>query len=866
MKKLTNSGVMVIVLLFSAITMAQSTIKGTIFEAGTNVPLPGANVIEKGTSNGVITDFDGNFSITTKENTGDLTITFVGYTTKTISFSGDTTLGKIEMESSQVGLEEIQIFASLAVDRKTPVAVSTIRQEEIAQKLGNQEFVEILKSTPGVFTTRGSGGFGDGEITLRGFNSENVAVVINGIPVNDFLDGRVFWSNWAGIGNVTKFTQTQRGLGASKLAVPSIGGTVNIITETTNTNKGGVFSYGLGNDGYNKYALKLSTGLSNGFSATIYADRTFGDGYVDGTPFDAFTYFAGISKKFNAQHKLVFTATGAPQRHGTRFERLTLQQTGQSPSGIRTNADFGIRNGEVFSLSENYFHKPLMGLSHYWDIDESSKLATSLYYSSGIGGIIFDQGDGLDSSSSALVNNSLRLGDYGPVDVDQVVRNNGSNRISESYLTASINKHYWYGLLSNYNKELTDVLDLSVGLDVKYGEYERFREIDDLLGGEFAEVDNGNINNPQNQLRTGDKFLFHNKTFLRIGGGFGQLEYDEEDISAFVAANISQTEYQREDLFLKIPNDPNRKTDWISFTNFGAKTGANYRFDSYHNAFFNIGYFERAPFPNAIWPTNDNDATNTDAENQKIFSVELGYGLRTEKLAVNVNLYNTKWSDRTETRNRTEQVQLEGGEIEDQQVFDNIRGIDALHQGIEVDFDYRPFNFINLKGFISLGNWVWLDDVDVVRLDENQIVQDEFRVLITDLPVGRSAQTTAGLNLRVDISPETSFFIDYNFYDRYFADFDPSDRVLSQEDLNNQERIDALRRDPYEVPNYHLFDASFRHNFKISDLDATVSARMYNVFNQLYITRADDNGGSAAGAEVFFGPGRTFSVSTTIRF
>ena len=861
-----NHLLIAVVCLFSTVVMAQSTISGTVIEKGSALPLPGANVVEKGTSNGVTSDFDGNFTITTQTSAGEIVITYVGYTTKTIAFNADATLGNIELESSQVGLDEVQIIASVAVDRKTPVAVSTIKQQEIVQKLGNQEFVEVLKSTPGVFTTRGSGGFGDGEITMRGFNSENVAVVINGIPVNDFLDGRVFWSNWAGIGNVTKFTQTQRGLGASKLAVPSIGGTVNIITETTNTNKGGAFSYGLGNDGYNKFALKLSTGLSNGFAATVYADRTYGDGYVNGTPFDAFTYFAGITKKFNDNHKLIFTATGAPQRHGTRFERLTLQQTKQSPNGIRTNADYGIRNGEIFSISENFFHKPIMGLSHYWNINGDSKLSTSLYYSSGTGGITFDQGDGLDSSSSGLVNNSLRLGDYGPVDVDQVVRNNGMNRISTSYLISSINKHNWYGVLSNYNKTINDELDLTLGLDVKYGQYERFREIADLLGGEFVEQDNGNINNPNNQLRTGDKFLFHNKSFVRIGGGFAQLEYDKDNISAFVAGNLSQTGYQREDLFLKTPNDDNRKTDWINFTGFGAKTGANYRLDDYNNVFFNIGYFERAPFPNAIWPTNDNDATNTEAENQKIFSMELGYGLRTDKLAVNVNLYNTKWSDRTETRTRTEQVQVPGGGTEDQQVFDNITGINALHQGIEVDFEYRPFTFLNLKGFVSLGNWVWLDDVDVIRLDENQVVQDEFRVLVSDLPVGRSAQTTAGLNLRVDITPETSFYFDYNYYDRYYADFDPSDRVLSQDDLNNQERIDQLRKDPYEVPNYHLFDASLRHNFKISSLDASISARVYNVFNELYITRADDNGGTASGAEVFFGPGRTFSVSTIIRF
>ncbi len=75
-------------------------------------------------------------------------------------------LGIIKLESSQVGLEEIQIIASVAVDRKTPVAVSTIKAADIELKLGTQEFPEILKSTPGVYATKTGGGFGDGKIRL----------------------------------------------------------------------------------------------------------------------------------------------------------------------------------------------------------------------------------------------------------------------------------------------------------------------------------------------------------------------------------------------------------------------------------------------------------------------------------------------------------------------------------------------------------------------------------------------------------------------------------------------------------------------------------------------------------------------------
>lgn len=120
----------------------------------------------------------------------------------------------------------------VARDRQTPVAVSTIKATEIQEKLGSQEFPEILKSTPSVYTTKQGGGFGDSRINIRGFDQRNTAVMINGMPINDMENGWVYWSNWAGLSDVTSAMQVQRGLGSSKLAISSVGGTINVITKS----------------------------------------------------------------------------------------------------------------------------------------------------------------------------------------------------------------------------------------------------------------------------------------------------------------------------------------------------------------------------------------------------------------------------------------------------------------------------------------------------------------------------------------------------------------------------------------------------------------------------------------------------------
>jgi len=856
MKRTTHFLMFAVALLFSAIGIAQSTISGTVLEVGSNIPLPGANVIEKGTTNGVTADFDGNFTITTKASAGEIIITYIGYNSKTISFSANAKLGNIVLESSQVGLEEVQIIASVAVDRKTPVAVSTIRKEEIQLKLGNQEFPEILKSTPGIFVTRNGGGFGDAEVTMRGFNSENVAVLINGIPVNDMENGRVFWSNWASLGTVTSSVQTQRGLGAAKIAVPSIGGTINTITESTDSEKGGFVGFDVGNDGYTRYGAKVSTGLQdNGFAVTAYADRTVGDAtYADGTNFTAISYFLNVSYKLNDAHKFALNVFGAKQRHGQRQNRSLINDYRTSERGTRYNPDWGFKNGQITNIEDNFYHKPLASLNHYWRINDNSRLSTSLYGSTGTGG-----GGGIAGTNSDKFSDpNYKIGDFGPVDIDRIVDENiasGANG-STALLRASRNDHVWVGAISVFNTKLTDHIDLNIGADYRYYVGEHFQEVTDLLGGQYH-LDNRDVNNPNRATQVGDKISYHDKGYHSYIGGFGQVEYNDEKFSAFVAANFNNSSYKREDFFNKLDSDPNQLTDAQSFNGYGGKLGANYRFDSMHNLFFNTGYFERAPFLDDVWLNFSNDDLNEGIQNQKITSFELGYGLRTEKLSANLNVYHTIWKNKTET--------IDQG-TGDRLITANLNGLEALHQGVEFDFEFRPLEFLTLTGMISFGDWNWnnnITDVNFFDIDREIVLESDgvtprtTDIYLKGIPVGRSAQTTSALGIKLDLSSKTSFSFDYNYYDRYYADFD----------LQSRNDVKTLDTKPWKVPSYFLSDIILSHNFEFGDFNASITGRINNLFDEEFINRADDGiTSSASDAFVFFGQGRTFSISTKINF
>ena len=825
----------------TAAVFGQTKITGKVVDE-TNQPLPSASIIVKGTQNGTSSDFDGNFTLNAKSNSGVIVISFVGYTNKEVSFSSSkSNLGTIQLSEDSSVLDEIVVTAtSFAIDRKTPVAVSTIKSADIERKLGTQEFPEILKSTPGVYATKSGGGFGDSRINLRGFNSENVAVLINGVPVNDMENGRVYWSNWAGLSDVTAAMQVQRGLGASKVAVPSIGGTINIVSKSTDINKGGSVTMTHANDGYKKVGATVSTGLmDNGFAATVSLAKVSGDGYVDGTQFDGINYFVNFSKELNDNHKLSFTTFGAPQRHGQRQNRSTISTYRNAQSGNRFNPDWGYKNGKVTHIEDNFYHKSQSSLNHYWTINENTNLSTAVYVSFGTGG-----GGGTAGTNRDLF--KVRLGGNDqPVDLDNIVTINKGNGAlgSEAILRASRNDHEWYGMLSTFKTKLSDNFDFVAGLDLRSYTGKHFREVTDLLGGQYF-FDNSDVNNPNAALKVGDKYSYHNDGEVGWQGFFTQLEYDSENISAFVSVSGSNTSYKRVDYFQYTPG--NQATDKYNFFGYGVKGGVNYRLNEVHNVFANVGYFEKAAGFDSVFQQFDNDHINADAENQKIFSIELGYGIRTENLKVNLNAYRTEWNDRTFTRS----IQGQNGSAD---FIANLLGVNALHQGLEFDFTYRFSDNLTFTGMASKGDWKWNNDLTNVPIfDENQVQVETVNLPIKGLRVSDAAQTTAALGLNYKFWDKTSFTLDYNFFADMYAQVNVLDYIGAT----------SKPSDTWKAPDYHLFDMSLRHGLKIGDFDTTLTARVNNVFNTEYISDALD----AADPLVWFGQGRTFSLSAKIKF
>lgn len=399
----------------STFAFAQTTVRGQLVDSETSEPLVGAAIMVEGTTQGTVTDIDGYFTQSVASGS-TLIFKYVGYKDlkkKMTQKGASVDLGVIQMQPDAVMLADVTITSSVAVARKTPVAVSTVSPVFIEEKLGTQEFPEVLKATPGVYVTKDGGGFGDAQTRIRGFESDNVAMMINGVPMNGMENQKVYWSNWAGLSDVTSSMQVQRGLGASKVASPAVGGSINIITKSTDAKKGGFVSYATGNDGFNKILFSVSSGLTkDGWAFTILAGKDWRDGYIQGTQSEGYNYFASVAKRFNDNHQLTLTAFGAPQWHYQRSNYNALSIKGWQDvkkymgdkSPYRYNATFGYRKGQVYNSNRNAYHKPQISLNHLWQIDHKSSLSTALYASIG-------RGDGYSGtgSTSAYRNNGTVL-------------------------------------------------------------------------------------------------------------------------------------------------------------------------------------------------------------------------------------------------------------------------------------------------------------------------------------------------------------------------------------------------------------------------------------------------------------------------
>lgn len=895
--------------LIASISMAiGGTVKGVIKDAESKSPLIGANVVLIGTSQGSTTDQDGAFVILNVPN-GEykVEVSYLGYQAYEQLLKVGAEEATLDVELTPVSIigEAINVVASRAKFRETPVAFTNVDKENITKQLGSRDIPMVLNDTPGIYATETGGGAGDARINVRGFDQRNTAVLINGVPVNDMENGWVYWSNWDGLGDVTSSIQVQRGLGASNLAISSVGGTLNIITDAAAAKAGVKYKQEFGSATFLKETITANTGLmNNGLAISATAVRKTGNGVVDQTWTDAWAYFGAISYTVSKNHRFDLFAIGAPQRHGQRLftQRIstldadyarkvfendnlpeeTIAALASAPDRGRnfnpnwgpifdfdpadlqefyngSTHDFSDRsvyldgekvdgNARVIMERENYYHKPQINLNWYWNLSSNALLTNVLYYSRGKGG-----GTGPYGARTS----SIRGGQFdGQIDYQAVYDHNKTNidptysdteTRATSIIRNSVNQHFWYGWLSTAEIRLSKQVKATTGIDARYYKGEHWREVRNLLGGDYY-IDNSDANQTSAVKRLGDKVNYDNDGLTRWLGGFLQLEGKKDNVTGFITGSVSTTGYKRVDRFLPRENGKTAETGWESFLGGTAKAGANVNLSSALNLYSNVGFISKAPIFDAVY--NFDNSLFNPTFNEKIYALEVGSGYRTGRSTTNVNFYYTRWNNRSWPTQTTNQATNET-------FYFLLRGINARHAGVEIDWLFQPIKYLDLHAMASIGEWKWLNDVTTSFAPESDpsFVTD-FNVFTKGLNVGDAAQKT--FSVAATIYPVKGAYINgtYRTFGDYFANFDPTRRTNAND-----------RTQPWRIPNYSLVDlhAGYTLPFDLNRVKLQLVGHVFNLLNTTYITDAvDGSDHTAASANVYLGLERRFNFGLNL--
>ncbi|MCB2219334.1 MAG: TonB-dependent receptor [Bacteroidetes bacterium] len=861
MKKiLRNFSILAMLILLGQMTMAQSGIKGVIKDSQTRETLIGANVVIDGTTEGTSTDLNGRFKLDKAPGDYTINITYTGYDPMvkqvTVSSGQYTDMGTIELEASAIGLAGVAIVADRARERETPVAFSNLNRQEIQQQLGNQDIPLVMNTTPNVYSTMQGGGAGDARINVRGFDQSNVAIMLNGVPVNDMENGWVYWSNWDGVGDATSSIQMQRGLSAVNLATPSVGGTMNVITNPAEQKAGLMYKQEFGSGSFAKSTVMGHTGLMNGkWAMSAGGVRKTGQGIIDKTWTDAWAYYFGASYNINSKNRLELYAMGAPQKHGQNLYKQNiaaysheyakefdgwpqgaLEKFPESISGRLYNENWGEvshkytgkqywndkerdrYNPHYINERENYYHKPLVNLNWFSQFNEKLSLFTTAYYSGGKGG-----GSGTYGSMKWDYSGPSRM-----VDWDATIENNTQSDTAFGVLRNSTNNQWTLGLISKLRWNISEKVKASFGIDGRTAEIAHFREIRDMLGGKFLVFDGNEFDSPsQYNKMLGDRIDYDFTNTVNWIGGYGQAEYNYGNVTFYGMAGYSMIKYTYTNHFRKAEGSNDEltaETDWIG--GYQAKGGFSYRFTETLSAFANAGYVSKVPIFDAV--INDRDGTvATDPENEKFTSFELGgtHKSLNNQFIVTLNGYYTTWTDRTNSIG----VQLEDGS----EGFVFLTGMAQQHYGLELEGEYKPFDVLGFNFAGSLNKWTYTEDVTGTYKDyANPDSEETYNYYVKDLRVGDAPQTQFILGVTVYPMKGLRAQLLGKHYADHYAFWDPFTRT----DETDKEQV-------WKTPAYTVFDlhASYDLPLRTDEVGVQVFVHVFNLFDEIFIQDAVDN-------------------------
>ena len=889
-------GALVGIIMISGALFGQGTISGSVSDADGNA-LPGANVVVEGTTLGAAATLSGGYSINVPDGSYTVTASVVGYKSSSASVrvSGSNASANFTLESASVALGGVEVLAE-RVDNTSAIPFNEYTKAEIDFRLGGRGLPKALSTLPNVYVENG-GGWDDENVYVRGFDDRYTSYLINGVPMNDMENGNLYFSNWSVLADVASVVQVQRGAGSVNLATPSLGGVVNFMSAPASTEPGVVVKQEAGEHQYSKTAVTVNTGLlmDGKLAMMMSASRRTADKlFAVGTYSDAWSYYFNASYSVNNDNRLEFIALGSPQFHGQNFwnnrisnysHELALEM-GVAEEDLRT--EYGLdynpradyletpytgkravaswvpfdgwnykvrdqRSTTMINERNNYFHKPIVQLNWYANLDDSTTMATSFYYSGGEGG-------GSGSAGSILWGDGYR-------DYDATIARNmsdaqwkdGYGYESRGVLRGSRNNQYTYGIMSKMEKEMSDTVSMTLGLDMRTAKVEHYRQVYDLLGGDFFyNTSNPNWSEEQRHRTLGDKLYYDNTNTVDWLGGYVQANYDDgAGTNAFAMFGATTASYTAQDHFTL----DNLKIEADAELGYQMKVGGSRALNDTWQLFGNVSYSAMTPSLDKLID-DVNMIKNEGFENETATWFDVGTRFKSlnGQWAGSMNYYYALWSDRAQSGTSED---LNGVES-----FFSITGLSELHQGLEYSIAYQPIPVLRLDIRGHESDWRFTEDLSYTwnEIEGDGTSSETFDLYVKDVMISGAPQSqtvlmVTGFFNRLKASVEAESFA--RQYPRWGYDGAIQDLAFLLGEGN------TFADDAYETERKTIYNLQLSYGTEIMDKDVTFNYSVFNMTDELYIgdfVDAYDGSGDVANLRVRMGAPKQFNFGVTINY
>ncbi|MBK86479.1 MAG: TonB-dependent receptor [Flavobacteriaceae bacterium] len=896
----------------------QASVKGVVKDMLTSKPVDQVLVQLEGTALSTLTNDEGEFIFSLDIPTGEQVLLL----SKNSYFNL-----RIPITINQEALNFPNILLEVD-DSNDELFTITLSDDELNDDSSGADNISgLLSASQDIFQRAAAFEFSSSFFRVRGLNTDNGTVLMNGIEMNKIFDGRPQWSNWGGLNDVLRSQELSTGLAPSSYNFGGLLGSTNINLRASNYRSGGRITYSSSNRSYtNRLMATYASGtLDGGWSYAFTLGRRWGnEGFQDGTFYDANSFFVSVEKKLNDKHSLNLVGFYTPNRRGKSSPNT---QEVFDLKGTTYNEYWGFHDGEKRNSRIRRIAEPVVMLNHYWDLSEKTSLNTNIAYQFGeLGNSRLDYAGGANPSPAYYqgLPSYFLADDDGPdyagaYLAEQSFRNGGQvnwNRIYDANLTNNINGDYAAYVLyedrSDDNQltintilesEISEHVTFNGSLNYKRLSSHNFAEIIDMLGSNtgYLNVDSFDqvqfdLQNPNLVVGEGDTFRYNYNIEANVLSGFAQAQFKYNKVDFFIAGSYTETDYQREGLYQTqtYANNSFGKGRKLSFGGVGAKGGFTYKFSGKHIFNINAGYISKAPsIRNTFTNSRENhsivgDKTGIDITEEKITSFDANYIFRSSTVKARLTGYYTQMQDANEISFYFADG-ISGVDQGTAFVQEILQGIDKTHFGMEFGIEAQVTPTIKLTGVASMGQFSYDNNPNLVLTSSDFVDGLNFgESNLKDYRIAAGPQQAASFGFEYRDPNYWWFGTTANFFSNTYVDVSPLTRTqnffldtdgLPFSNYDSDLARELLNQEKFE--DYMVINAIGGKSWKVGDKYISLFVSLNNILNQKFKSGGFEQGRSANyqsltedsqnpkrvfGPKYWYGRGPTYFLNLNYRF